>query len=55
MKLSIWKYFQKICLEMLTIFKVLDNPLKGPVFLELFCPFASEVFGLSRILASFFN
>ena len=40
MKLSI---FQKFCLEIFTIFKVLDNPTKGPVHLEQFCSFASEV------------
>ena len=29
-----------------SIFKFLDNPTIGPVHLELFCPFASEVLDL---------
>ena len=37
--------FQKFWSEILTILKVLDNP-ECPVHLELFRPFASEVFGL---------
>ena len=32
--------FQKMCSE---IFKILANTTIGPVHLELFCPFASEV------------
>jgi hypothetical protein len=37
--------FQKICPEIFMIFKVLTNTIKGPIHLELFRPFASEVLG----------
>ena len=36
-------YFQKNCQEIITIFKVLDNPTIDLVDLDLFRPFASEV------------
>ena len=35
--------FQRFGFKILTFFKVLGNPTKGQVHLELFCPFASEV------------
>ena len=36
---------QNFCSEIFMIFKVLANTTKGPVHLELFCPFDSEVLG----------
>ena len=42
---------------MLTIFKVLANPTRGPVHLELFRPFALEVLDVAYFLedCSFLN
>ena len=39
--------FQNVCVEILTIFKVLEHPTIDPVHLKLFHPFVSEFFGLS--------
>jgi len=38
--------FQKVYLEILILFKVLANTTRGPVYLELFRPFALEVLEL---------
>ena len=35
-----------------SIFKLLDTPTIGPVHLELFCPFASEVLDLCVVTGS---
>ena len=36
-------FFKNFAQEIITIFKVIDNPTKGPVYLDVFRPFASEV------------
>ena len=46
-KLSIESIFHTLCLEILTLFKVIANPTRGPVYLELSVHYSR---GLSFVL-----